>query len=740
MRRRLLVLAMSFILVFTMMPMMSGAAFAVDEVDPPAEDTRIPVTEFEIQFNSNSHPYYQTLFAEPVLGAYVPVDSFCKLTEYDGLVKGEPAYFERVTWQRKKEDGTWERLSTNENNIDTFIEGTYRLSGYVLIKRDTSKPISEWDFNFYRIDPECTVKINGEFWNTGESDETWLPNETSLFAWSKEYVLEDDGTLPLNAYNFELNYDDQYLSVGKAIQEVNIYNKAVFGKKPYTFEKIDGPSWINVSSEGVVSGTPDVQNPNTSTLTVRVTDSNDPAQTKEITCPIGTVGPRLEDRIKVHEVVINHEMFNRVPLCNDEPDVRFLDPQADEDGTYDNPACLRMIGWQGNWNLGWYEQFEVGMNYRTSCRLCIYSDLARYDKNDNKMNAQTHVLADDCKLIVNGVEWEKTSDVVDKTDGQPQSYMSFRSPTAVRVTHTPSAPPTSEVVTKKATTAEDGILTKTYQSCTVCGEENYVQEDVIPKVSSFKLSTTSYTYNGSAKTPTVTVKDANGTPLVKGTDYEVTYENNKNIGTATATVTGKGKYSFTKKLTFTIKARDLASTSKVYVSLCGYDDVKVSWNSVSGAGGYYVYYKKSTSKSYTYAGKTTSTSYKLYNFTDGAKYTFRVYPCVKDGTGKYYKDGSYRTSSEIYMLKKVSSVKAVRSGTKVKVSWSNISGESGYQISRSTKKTGTNIVKTYSTTSGKYYKVSATKGKTYYYKVRAYKTVNGTRIYAPWSTVYKYRR
>ncbi len=263
-------------------------------------------------------------------------------------------------------------------------------------------------------------------------------------------------------------------------------------------------------------------------------------------------------------------------------------------------------------------------------------------------------------------------------------------------------------------------------------------EVVIPKATDFKLQYTSYTYNGYSKTPAVTVRDVNGN-TIDNDNYTVSYSNNKNIGTATVTVTGKNDYSFTKKLTFTIKAKDLASTSKVYVSLCGYDDVKVSWNSVSGAGGYYVYYKKSTSKSYTYAGKTTSTSYKLYNFTDGAKYTFRVYPCVKDGNG-YHKDGSYRTSSEIYMLKKVTSVKAVRSGTKVKVSWSNISGESGYQISRSTKKTGTNIVKTYSTTSGKYYSVSATKGKTYYYKVRAYKTVSGKKIYGPWSTVYKFRR
>ncbi len=282
-------------------------------------------------------------------------------------------------------------------------------------------------------------------------------------------------------------------------------------------------------------------------------------------------------------------------------------------------------------------------------------------------------------------------------------------------------------------------------TATVKGIGNYsfsktVKFNISPAgLKSATINQTTVYYDSMTWEPEVTVVGTDNKTLVKDVDYTVTYSNNRNIGTAKATVKGKGNYSFEKVLTFTIKARDLASTSKVSVSLCGYDDVKVSWNSVSGAGGYYVYYKKSTSKSYTYAGKTTSNSYKLYNFTDGAKYTFRVYPCVKDGNG-YHRDGSYKTSASIYTLKKVSSVKAVRSGTKVKVSWSNISGESGYQISRSTKKTGTYIVKTYSTTSGKYYKVSATKGKTYYYKVRAYKTVSGKRIYAPWSKVYKYRR
>ena len=68
------------------------------------------------------------------------------------------------------------------------------------------------------------------------------------------------------------------------------------------------------------------------------------------------------------------------------------------------------------------------------------------------------------------------------------------------------------------------------------------------------LSKTKYYYDGKTKKPTVTVKD--GTKkLVKGTDYTVTYSNNKKIGTATVTITGKGNYTGTVSKTFTINAK-----------------------------------------------------------------------------------------------------------------------------------------------------------------------------------------
>ena len=66
------------------------------------------------------------------------------------------------------------------------------------------------------------------------------------------------------------------------------------------------------------------------------------------------------------------------------------------------------------------------------------------------------------------------------------------------------------------------------------------------------LNTTSYVYDGKAKTPAVTVKDGSKT-LANGTDYTVSYSSNVNAGTATVTITGKGSYKNTKVLTFKIE-------------------------------------------------------------------------------------------------------------------------------------------------------------------------------------------
>ena len=52
--------------------------------------------------------------------------------------------------------------------------------------------------------------------------------------------------------------------------------------------------------------------------------------------------------------------------------------------------------------------------------------------------------------------------------------------------------------------------------------------------------------------------------------------------------------------------------------------------------------------------------------------------------GVIYKDFSYKTSKQIFTLKKVNKPTVKKASKKyVKVSWNNINGESGYQIARS---------------------------------------------------------
>ena len=66
-------------------------------------------------------------------------------------------------------------------------------------------------------------------------------------------------------------------------------------------------------------------------------------------------------------------------------------------------------------------------------------------------------------------------------------------------------------------------------------------------------------YNGSAHTPTVTVKDGE-TTLTLTTDYTVAYANNTNAGTASVTITGEGNYSGSRTETFTINPKAITAS------------------------------------------------------------------------------------------------------------------------------------------------------------------------------------
>ncbi|MDO4803494.1 MAG: 5'-nucleotidase C-terminal domain-containing protein [Lachnospiraceae bacterium] len=71
---------------------------------------------------------------------------------------------------------------------------------------------------------------------------------------------------------------------------------------------------------------------------------------------------------------------------------------------------------------------------------------------------------------------------------------------------------------------------------------------------------TEYEYTGNYRQPNLTVK-LGSKVLAKDVDYTVKYSNNKNVGTATITATGIGKYTGTKSVSFKLVKADLAKAA-----------------------------------------------------------------------------------------------------------------------------------------------------------------------------------
>ena len=68
------------------------------------------------------------------------------------------------------------------------------------------------------------------------------------------------------------------------------------------------------------------------------------------------------------------------------------------------------------------------------------------------------------------------------------------------------------------------------------------------------------TYNaGKEIKPDVQVLSDNGTQLTKGVDYDLSYENNVNVGKATVNITFKGNYTGTRSVNFNIIAKALSN-------------------------------------------------------------------------------------------------------------------------------------------------------------------------------------
>jgi hypothetical protein len=150
------------------------------------------------------------------------------------------------------------------------------------------------------------------------------------------------------------------------------------------------------------------------------------------------------------------------------------------------------------------------------------------------------------------------------------------------------------------------------------------------------LSKTTFTYNGKAQKPTITIKNAAGTKL-STSNYTVTYSSGrKNVGTYKVTVKLKGSYTGSKTYTFKINP----AATKISKLTAGKKSVIVNITKKSTqVTGYQVQY--STSKKFTKATTKTISSYKTTKYTIkslSAKkiYYVRVRTYKKVGKTTYY--------------------------------------------------------------------------------------------------------
>lgn len=249
--------------------------------------------------------------------------------------------------------------------------------------------------------------------------------------------------------------------------------------------------------------------------------------------------------------------------------------------------------------------------------------------------------------------------------------------------------------------------------------QEVIAEETQPiDISSYKavLSKTSYTYNGNSFTPKVKVSDDNKS-LSENTDYTVSYSNNTAAGTAKVTIKGIGDYTGTIVSEFKISKASISKTKIAKIADKTFTgkaikpkiSVKFSDNNLKKGTDFTATYKNNKS-----VGTATVTIKGTGNFNGKITKTFKIVP-------------------------KKTSIKSLKSPEvkKMKATWKKIKSASGYQLTFATNKTFTKNVK------NRYIKGTSKtignlkKGKTYYVKVRTYKSVKGKRYYGKYSKVKK---
>ena len=383
------------------------------------------------------------------------------------------------------------------------------------------------------------------------------------------------------------------------------------------------------------------------------------------------------------------------------------------------------------------------------------------------------------------------------------------------VTYESDAPAVAAVAADGTVTAK--ALGSAKITVSAAGNDNYqpAHAEVTITVTAAKLTAGHVTvdaeglvYNGKDQTPAVTVKYGS-TVLTAGTDYDLTYENNKDAGTDTAKaiVTGRGNYTGTAEKTFSIAKADykitakaaktaISVTQKTTIKVTGAKSkvsyksnkttvatvdangnvtakavgtvtitvtdagnanynkaaavnvtikvtpkattkltaanqargIKLTWAKVAGAKSYIIYRNNKNVKTIT-SGSTVTWTDTGAN-TNGTEYTFKVVAKAATGTSALSK-----SLVTYHVARPAISSAANTAAKKMTVKWKKNAKASGYEIQYTLKSSFSGAKSVKITKAATVSKVigGLQKGKTYYIRIRTYKTVGKTKYYSAWS-------
>lgn len=247
------------------------------------------------------------------------------------------------------------------------------------------------------------------------------------------------------------------------------------------------------------------------------------------------------------------------------------------------------------------------------------------------------------------------------------------------------------------------------------------------------LSADTFTYDGKAKQPSVTVKAADGTLLTAKTDYTVTYGSNTATGEGTVSIKGQGAYS---KKSAQRRLTVLPKAVKNLKCVVGIQTVRLRWTAAGGAVSGYEIQRYVGGKWKHYMDTNTNVQ-TLSQLSAGTQYRFRVRAYTAIGKRRIY--GDFSNELLEYTKPKKGAVTSLTAKSKAMIiKWQAAKG-TGYQIQYSPNKDMSNA-KTFYIKDGRLAKtVSKLKSKKrYYVRVRSFVKYtdaagNVKKVYGAWS-------